>query len=410
MRVQRKRAGVRTDVSTVNYYLAHKQHLLPGSRRPGVGQVSRDIVALHATSATGPYLSLWARVPGFQQGMLEEALYERRTLARLLCMRSTLHAVPSDEVPFFFQAYSEHRTPAERRHMASLLVQAGLCQESAAGQVLDRLQRQVLDLLVERGPSTVQQISRAVPELMIKVRHSVGKPYEGEFSVGSRLVPSLCTLGLLIRARTQGTWLSSLHTYAAMADWLPEVDLDSVTPRQARTWLARRYLAAFGPATAGDVLWWTGFSRGKTEEALAALRPELTEVRCEGLGDGYLMLACDARWLGDVSPVDGPGVFLLPGLDPYIMGYGDRRRFLATGHRAKVFDRAGNAMPTVWVDGRVAGAWGQRKDGRVVYGLFEPVGEESLAPLAEEVARLESFLGGEYLRPRSQTAFTRSLT
>jgi hypothetical protein len=404
------KAGRRPDVSTVNRYLAHKQHLLPGSRLADVVQASRDIVALHATSATGPYLSLWARVPGFQHGMLEETLYERRALARLLCMRSTLHAVPSDEVPFFFQAYSERRTPAERRNMASLLVQAGLCQESGAGQLLDRLQRQVLDLLVERGPSTVQQISRATPELRIKVRHSAGKPYEGEFSVGSRLVPSLCTLGLLIRARPRGTWLSSLHTYTAMSDWLPGVDLDSVTPREARTWLARRYLAAFGPATVDDVLWWTGFSRGETEEALAALRPEVTEVRFEGLGDGYLMLASDARRLRDVSPADGPAGFLLPGLDPYIMGYGDRRRFLAAEHQAKVFDRAGNAMPTVWVDGRVAGAWGQGRDGRVVYGLFEPVGEESLALLAEEVERLEAFLGGEYLRPRSQTAFTRSLT
>jgi hypothetical protein len=394
----------------VSHYLAYKQHLLPGSRLPDVVQASRDIVALHATNPTGPYLSLWARVPGFRRGMLEEALYERRTLARLLCMRATLHAVPGDEVPFFLQAYSERQIPAERHRMASLLVQAGLCRESGAGQLLDSLQRQVLDLLAETGPSTVQQISQAVPELRSKVRHSVGKPYEGEFSVGSRLVPSLCTLGLLIRARPRGTWLSSLHTYAPLSDWLPGVDPSSVAPREARTWLTHRYLAAFGPATARDVQWWTGFSRGETEEALAALRPELAEVRFEGLADRYLMLAGDARRLRDFSPADGPGVFLLPGLDPYIMGYGDRRRFLASEHQSKVFDRAGNAMPTVWVDGRVAGAWGQRKDGSIVCGLFEPVGEAALATLAEEVARLESFLGGEYLRPRSQTAFTRSLT
>jgi hypothetical protein len=91
-------------VSLVNGYLAHKQHLLPASRLADVVQVTRDIVALHATVATGPYLSLWARVPDFQRQGLEDALYERRELVRVHCMRMTVHAVPSDEVPFFLQA------------------------------------------------------------------------------------------------------------------------------------------------------------------------------------------------------------------------------------------------------------------------------------------------------------------
>ena len=56
------------------------------------------------------------------------------------------------------------------------------------------------------------------------------------------------------------------------------------------------------------------------------------------------------------------------------MGYRDRGRFLDPEHRTKLFDRAGNAVLTVWVNGRLVGAWGQRKeDGCVVYGLFEPV-------------------------------------
>jgi hypothetical protein len=91
------------------------------------------------------------------------------------------------------------------------------------------------------------------------------------------------------------------------------------------------------------------------------------------------------------------------------MGYRDRGRFLASGHRAKVFDRAGNAMPTVWVNGRVVGAWGQRKDGSVIYSLFEPMGEEERALPEGEVQRLESFLGSEFLPPRIHTPFTRAL-
>jgi hypothetical protein len=93
----------------------------------------------------------------------------------------------------------------------------------------------------------VRDISQAMPDLEAKIRHSVGKPYEGEFSVGSRLIPDMRTLGLLIRTRPRGTWRSNLYEYATRSDWLPNIALDSISPRQARAWLVQRYLSAFGP-------------------------------------------------------------------------------------------------------------------------------------------------------------------
>ena len=172
----------------------------------------------------------------------------------------------------------------------------------------------------------------------------------------------------------------------------------------------RRYLTVFGPATLDDVQWWTGFAKRDTKKALGDLEPDMVEVSIEGLGDDYLMLADDARRLRDFDPPEAPYVFFLPDLDPYIMGYRDRRRFLASEHRAKLFDRAGNAVPTVWANGRVVGAWGQRQDdGRVAYGLFEPVSTEEQDLIAYEAQRLEDWLGGEFLPPRYRTPFTRAL-
>jgi hypothetical protein len=397
--------------TSVDGCLAHKQHLLPSSQLAGVVQVTRDIMALHATSATGPYLSLRARVPGFQAGMLVDALYEQRSLARVLCMRTTLHVVLSNEVPIFLRAYGDQkdgRVPAEYRG-EWLLSRAGLCQEEEAGALLEKLQSQVLEVLVESGPSTVREISQAVPELKAKIRHSVGKPYEGEFSVGSRLIPSMCVQGLMIRARPRGSWRSSLYEYAALSDWLPDLDLDSVTPEEAQTWLVRHYLSAFGPATIEDIRWWTGFTKGEVEKAIQPLTREVVEVAIEGMGEGYLMMTEDAQRLDSEALPGAPYVSFLPALDPYIMGYRDRRRFLAPEHNVHVFDRAGNAMPTVWANGQVVGAWRQRKNGEVVYGLFEEVNEEEQALLEAEAQRLEEFLGGEYLPLRTHTAFTRSL-
>jgi hypothetical protein len=201
----------------------------------------------------------------------------------VLCMRTTLHVVPGDEVPFFFQAYVERQSPAERRGTETLLVQAGLCGQEEAGDLLQALHRRVLDVLAEKGPSTVRAIGQAVPELKAQVRHNVGKSYEGQFSVGSRLVPGMCALGLLIRARPRGTWRSNLHAYAALLDWLPGVDLEAITPQESRAWLARRYLSAFGPAPPDDVQWWTGFSGRETEEALwsrGASRGRVRAISC----------------------------------------------------------------------------------------------------------------------------------
>jgi hypothetical protein len=187
------------------------------------------------------------------------------------------------------------------------------------------------------------------------------------------------------------------------------MNLNVVRPRVARSWLIRRYLSAFGPATFADVQWWTGFSNRETKAALKDLESELTDVTVEGLSEEHLMLTSDVQHLCEFVQPDTPYVFLLPSLDPYIMGYHNRDRFLAPEHRNNVFDRAGNAMPTVWVNGRVVGAWGQQEEASVVNRVFEHVNEEEQSSLAKEAQRLESFLGGEYLHPRSHTPFTRLL-
>jgi hypothetical protein len=399
-------------MSQVDSYLAYKQHLLASCRGDDVVQVTRDIVALHATAATSPHFSLWARVNDFQREMLEVALYDQRTLVKWLCMRVTLHVVPGDEVPCFHQAfpvgYLDRPLPAQFRD-GGLLTEAGLCGENEAQGLLDDLHRRVLAFVSANGPSTVRQMGKEIPELRAKIRHDVGKAYEGEFSIGSRLVGGMCVRGMLVRARARGTWRSNLYEYALPSEWLPDVDLESVTQSEARTWLVRRYLAAFGPVTLDDVAWWMGLAKGEVREALNALASEVVGVTVEGWGDEYLMLVEDAERLQDFTPPDSAHAFLLPSLDPYIMGYRDRERFLADEHRKKVFDRAGNAVPTVWVDGRVVGVWGQRKDGPVFFELFEPVGEPGQALIAEEVRRLEDFLAGEALPPGIRTPFTRAL-
>src|SRR5439155_24992841 len=128
--------------------------------------------------------------------------------------------------------------------------------------------------------------------------------------------------------------------------------------------LLGRWLRAFGPATATDIRWWTGWTARlatKTLEALGAVEVELDE------GIGYVLP-------DDVNPVrkSEPWVALLPGLDPTVMGWKERAWYLGD-HASELFDRNGNAGPTVWANGRVVGGWMQVEDGDVIVELLEKV-------------------------------------
>jgi hypothetical protein len=73
------------------------------------------------------------------------------------------------------------------------------------------------------------------------------------------------------------------------------------------------------------------------------------------------------------------------------MGYRDRTRFLEPERRKQVFDRAGNAIATVWVDGRVVGAWQEQGSG-IELLVWEGTDSEALAVEGRRMAR---FLSGE---------------
>ncbi len=81
----------------------------------------------------------------------------------------------------------------------------------------------------------------------------------------------------------------------------------------------------------------------------------------------------------------------LPALDATTMGWQERDWYLG-GHRAALFDTAGNAGPTIWVDGRIVGGWAQRRGGEIAPHLLDDVGEETRHAIDEEAARLAAWI------------------
>ncbi len=83
---------------------------------------------------------------------------------------------------------------------------------------------------------------------------------------------------------------------------------------------------------------------------------------------------------------------------------------LTAGHGPTLFDRNGNAGPTVWWDGRIVGGWANRKDGEVAVRLLEDVGADGAAAVEAAAGRLADWLGPVRVTPRFRTPLERELT
>jgi hypothetical protein len=112
----------------------------------------------------------------------------------------------------------------------------------------------------------------------------------------------------------------------------------------------------------------------------------------------------------DLEPVEvpAPWVALLPALDPTTMGWKARAWYLGE-HGPRLFDRNGNAGPTVWCDGRVVGGWAQRATGEVAVELFDDVGAEASAAVAREAEAVERWMKPVTVRTRFPTPVEKEL-
>ena len=317
-------------------YVLRKQ----GLAGEGLATVMDAVTATAGVYATAPtcYLSCAARVRGFRLADLDEELYAKRRVVRLRCMRGGMAYVePLDLVPVLLACTGE---PPERT-LRRVAKHSGLTEQGVLA-LADRVE----EVLAGRPPMTLREVREALG----------GAAPDGQAL--QMVVGLLGRSGRIVRAEVRGSWRSDSYAYARWADWLGNLP-EPVDPPVARAELARRYLRAYGPATAGDLAWWTGWSTRDTAAALAALGEEAAGVSLDGAAAWVLASELDALLATD--PEAGRGVRLLPVWDAYFMGYAAspaaRARQVAAGDYGRVYDKAGNATSTVAVDGTAAGVW-----------------------------------------------------
>ena len=355
--------------------------------------IAGDLVGLHATDPASVFLSSAARAkdPAGVVAALERAMYDERTLVRTLAMRRTMFVVPVDTVPVVHAACTAALVAAERRRLVRMLEDSGIADDGAAW--LRRVEAKTMKVLRARGEATGAELSKAIPELRQQIPYGEGRRWAGAVGVTTRVLFLLSAEQRVARGRPRGSWVSSQYRWSPMEAWL-DGRLPTVPAATARAEVARRWLAAFGPATDDDLRWWTGWPVTHTRAALAAVGA--VEVELDGDTRPGWVLPDDDR---PARAASSTWVALLPSLDPTTMGWRHRDWYVGD-HGALLFDRSGNAGPTVWADGRVVGGWAQRADRSVAYELLEDVGREGRVAVERAAGALERWLGDVRVTPR----------
>jgi hypothetical protein len=325
-----------------------------------VAAAVRRVAALQAQEAASPYLGLWNRLAGFDPADLDAAFADR-TVVKATLIRLTLHVVHVEDYPAFHNAMVPSLR-ASRLHDRRFTT-SGLTIADA-----DALLPHLLEFATR--PRTKAEV-----EDLLEARLGDRNP---------RAWWALRTFAPLWHAPAGGPWsFGPRSSFVAAAVQLPPERWEASV-----RWLLRRYLEAFGPASVADFAQFTMLTRAVARDALGALAGELE--RLEGPDGSELFDVPGAPLPAEDTPAPPR---LLPMWDSILLAYLDRSRVVPPDYRRLVTRNNGDVLPTLLVDGHVAGVW-RPVEGGIEATAFHRLSGEAWAGLAAEAGALTAFLAG----------------
>jgi hypothetical protein len=378
-----------------------RRHHLAGDA-DGPEEVTRALVALHASDPASVYLSVLARSAASTLADVADAMYERRSLVRWMAMRRTLFVFAREDISTVQAAVSTPLAAMLRRRLVRQLQRNGSQPviDGDVGRWLAGLEDRVDRALARRGTATGAQLADDEPALrtLILARAPSDRPQ----NVTTSLLTLMSASGRIVRGTPTGPWTSRHHRWEPVSRWWPE-GLPPIDIAQAQRDLARRWLARFGPARTEDLQWWTGWNKTTTRRALQDLTIEEVDLH----GQAGIVLGSPAGEFADGAGV--PTATLLPALDPTPMGWKTRDWFLGIdpGH---VFDRAGNIGPTLWWNGEIIGSWTIAPNGELRTKVIADRGAEAHAAIDRAASHLHARLNGTAVTPAIRTPLDQALT
>lgn len=351
-----------TDRDLILQRLHNQQILHPVLRRPG--EVVARLGAVQAQDYGGALWSIGLRMPEGTQGDIRQAL-TRREITRIWLLRGTLHVVAPGDVRWILSLVAPR----------IIARSAGRHRQLGLGEGDFTRSRELLVGELEGG-------GRLTRDELYGVFDKGGISPKGQR--GYHLLWRAGLEGLICFGPHEG----NLATFVLLDEWVPH-DGPSLRREDALALLAERYCTGHGPATLQDFTWWSGLTVSEAKAGMTAAQSRLLHMVVGG-----------KEYFTAPNPGPEPGepvAYLLPGFDEYILGYRDRSAMLDPAVAAKtVIGSNGMMLPTVVIDGVVAGTW-KRTAGKGKLALrlhpFSPPGAVQKRLVTEAAERYGVFMG-----------------
>ena len=331
---------------------------LVGRGSASVAAAAAVTTAIQAQDPPASRLGLRSRAAAITEGEVSDAITDSRTVVRTWLMRGTIHLVDTADLRWLVRVIGPSLIARQRPRWPRL----GL-DEAVLQRCVDALPEILVGAPLTRAELQAALVAR-------------GLPVDADQPQATNHVASYASaLGVICRGPDHGR----LGRFTMLDSWVPGSPAGP-SGDDALAELARRYFAAFSPATATDFGAWSGLPHSR---AVGLIRDELTAVDVDGR-PGFR--------LGAVEPARG--VALLPAFDNYLVGYRDREAMLTEALRPLVY-HGGMIYPSVVRDGRVVGTWrlDRTRDPAVVtVEPFATLPRVVLRGVESEVADIARFL------------------
>lgn len=321
--------------------------------------VIEHLVGLQAQQARPPFVGLWSRVSGFRREDLR-SLLESRAVVRATLMRATIHLM------------------SRRDYLAFRPVLQPMLSGGAESILRDRLQTFDRDAVLAEGRRLFAERPRTFNDLRTRLVQAFPGADERGMGYFVRL-----HLPLILTPEEHEWSYRADGDFGLFDDWPDE----PASPESLRA-LILRYLAAFGPASATDVGAWSAMKG--LSSVLEELRPQLQVFRDERKRELFDLPEAPRPH----EDTEVPARFVAD-FDNLVLSHADRTRVIADEHRPTVVTKNGLVLPTILVDGFVAGTWktaATRKKATLTVTPFAPLPARAREELSQEAEALTRFI------------------
>ena len=216
----------------------------------------------------------------------------------------------------------------------------------------------------------------------------------------SEIIKIMCDKCLLIRGHPIKSWKDRRLYYARFQDYFPKLNLNIYNEQDSTITLIEKYIDAYGPVTLEDIAWWSGIGKNKINPAIFKLENKIERIKISQLSYEFLISKKVTDKLELINQNKVSTINFLPLLDPYMMSYKNRERYISSKYYNYVYNRAGNATSTIMLNGKVIGVWDftEKPDCFLKYYLFEDIFPNLLTLIHKQGERIGKFLIGSKVK------------